>query len=55
MLNNTKLSLTCLHGLRLGFLGHLSQAAATEIGMMRRGVARARIEVLQDIAVPETD
>jgi rare lipoprotein A len=36
-------------------IADLSQAAATEIGMMRRGVARARIEVLQDIAVPETD
>jgi rare lipoprotein A len=35
-------------------IADLSQAAATEIGMMRRGVARARIEVLQDIAVPET-
>jgi len=36
-------------------IADLSQAAATEIGMMRRGVARARIEVLQDLAVPETD
>ena len=36
-------------------IADLSQAAASEIGMMRRGVARARIEVLQDLAVPETD
>jgi rare lipoprotein A len=36
-------------------IADLSQAAATEIGMMRRGVARARIEVLQDFAVPATD
>ena len=35
-------------------IADLSQAAATEIGMMRRGVARARIEVLKDLAVPET-
>jgi rare lipoprotein A len=36
-------------------IADLSQAAATEIGMMRRGIARVRIEVLQDFAVPETD
>ena len=36
-------------------IADLSQAAASEIGMMRRGIARARIEVLQDFAVPETD
>ena len=29
-------------------IADLSQAAASEIGMMRRGVARARIEVLDD-------
>ncbi len=36
-------------------IADLSQAAASEIGMMRRGIARVRIEVLQDFAVPETD
>ena len=36
-------------------IADLSQAAASEIGMMRRGLARVRIEVLQDFAVPETD
>jgi rare lipoprotein A len=36
-------------------IADLSQAAASEIGMMRRGVARVRLEVLQDFAVPETD
>lgn len=36
-------------------IADLSQAAAAEIGMMRRGVARARIEVLQDTLVPPTD
>jgi rare lipoprotein A len=33
-------------------IADLSQAAASEIGMMRRGVARARIEVLDKEAVP---
>ena len=32
-------------------IADLSQAAASEIGMMRRGVARARIEVLDEAAV----
>lgn len=32
-------------------IADLSQAAASEIGMMKRGVARARIEVLDDSAV----
>jgi rare lipoprotein A len=36
-------------------IADLSQAAASEIGMMRRGIARVRIVVLQDFAVPETD
>lgn len=36
-------------------IADLSQAAASEIGMMRRGLARVRLEVLQDFAVPETD
>jgi len=36
-------------------IADLSQAAASEIGMMRRGVARVRLEVLQNFAVPETD
>jgi len=36
-------------------IADLSQAAASEIGMMRRGVARVRLEVLQDYVVPETD
>ena len=33
-------------------IADLSQAAASEIGMMRRGVARARIEVLDREAAP---
>ena len=33
-------------------IADLSQAAASEIGMMRRGVARARIEVLEREAAP---
>lgn len=33
-------------------IADLSQAAASEIGMMRRGVARARIEVLDQEAAP---
>ena len=33
-------------------IADLSQAAASEIGMMRRGVARARIEVLDEDARP---
>ena len=35
-------------------IADLSQAAASEIGMMRRGVARARIEVLGGDAEPAT-
>jgi len=35
-------------------IGDLSQAAASEIGMMRKGVARARIEVLDDEAASVT-
>jgi rare lipoprotein A len=33
-------------------IADLSQAAASEIGMMRRGVARARIEVLERETAP---
>lgn len=36
-------------------IADLSQAAASEIGMMRRGIARVRLVVLQDFAVPATD
>jgi len=35
-------------------IADLSQAAASEIGMMRKGVARARIEVLDGEAEPAT-
>jgi len=36
-------------------IADLSQAAASEIGMMRRGIARARIEVLRDAGGNGTD